>query len=315
MNDKNMISDPLPSWSEGKNKEKILDFVAQVTDKSGSSFVKEEDRIAVFDNDGTLWVEQPMYSQFLFVVDRIKELAPKHPEWKEKQPFKAILEGNMDEVKKSGQKGIIELLMATHSGMTIEEFIEVVQQWIVTAKHPVLKRPYTQCIYKPMLELIDYLKANHFKVFIVSGGGIEFIRPWSENVYGIPSEQIIGSSIKTKYEVRDGKPVLLRLPEVNFIDDKEGKPTGINEHIGKRPIAAFGNSDGDFQMLEWVTLRKGPSLSMIIHHDDAEREWKYDKHTIAGKLDRGLQEADSKGWYLVSMKNDWKTIFPSEGKE
>jgi phosphoserine phosphatase len=303
------IFDPLPSWNQLESKKRILNFVKSVTDKNGSAYVNEEDRIAVFDNDGTLWVEQPFYTQFLFIVDRIKALAPKHPEWKSKQPFKALLEGNTEALKAGGEKAIAELIMVTHAGMTSEEFSGIVEAWMDTAKHPQLNRPYTNCIYQPMKEVITYLKDEGFKVFIVSGGGVEFIRPWSAQVYGIPPEQIIGSSIKTRYEVHDGKPVLVRLPEINFIDDKEGKPAGINEHIGRQPIAAFGNSDGDFQMLEWTTSGKNPRLGILIHHDDAEREWAYDRHSNVGRLEQGLDEANSRGWMVVSMKNDWKKIF------
>lgn len=310
MKEENEISDPLPSWNDSESKRKVLDFVDLITDGSTTSFVKEEDRIAVFDNDGTLWAEQPVYTQFLFVIDRIKALAPQHPEWKQKQPFKAILEGDTGALKAGGEKAIIELLIATHTGMTTEEFARIVKEWIATARHPRLNKPYTKCVYQPMLELIAYLKANGFKIFIVSGGGIEFMRPWSEQVYGIPPEQIIGSSIKTRYQVRNGKPVLIRLPEVNFIDDKAGKPVGINEHTGRLPIAAFGNSDGDFQMLEWTTAGRNRGFALIVHHDDPEREWAYDRQSSVGRLDRGLDEAARRGWTVVSMKNDWKKIFP-----
>lgn len=310
MKDISEMPDPLPSWNEGQSKKAIRGFVKSVTGKNGNAFIKEEDRIAVFDNDGTLWVEQPAYTQFLFAIDRVKALAPKHPEWKNLEPYKSILEGNTEGLKAGGKKAVVELLKATHAGMSTEEFAEIVEDWISTARHPRLNRPYTRCIYQPMLELIDYLKANGFKVFIVSGGGIEFMRPWSDSVYGVPPAQVIGSRIKTRYEVRDGKPLLIRLPELDFMDDREGKPAGIHEHIGRRPLAAFGNSDGDFQMLEWTTSGRDPAFGLIVHHDDAEREYAYDRESIVGKLDRASTEAPQRGWIVVSMKNDWNRIFP-----
>ena len=305
-------ADPLASWTEGKAKQSIFDFVQRVTTPGTRDFVPESERVAVFDNDGTLWVEQPMYTQLAFAVDRIKALAPQHPEWKTTQPFKAILENDFKAFAASGEKGVIQLIMASHAGMTINEFEQIVRDWLATARHPKYKRPYTECVYQPMLELLVYLRASGFKTWIVSGGGIEFMRPWTERVYGIPPEQVVGSSIKTKYEVRDGEPVLMRLPEVNFIDDKAGKPVGINQHIGRRPIAAFGNSDGDFQMLEWTTTWSGARFGMIVHHDDSEREYAYDRKSSIGKLERGLDEAAKRGWVVVSMKRDWKVIFPFE---
>jgi phosphoserine phosphatase len=303
-------SDPLPSWNEGTAKARIVAFVQAVTDKAGKDHVEAADRVAVFDNDGTLWSEQPAYFQLLFAIDRVKALAPKHPEWKTKQPFKAALEGDMKALAASGEKGLIELVMATHAGNTPEEFQKVVRDWLATARHPKFKRPFTELVYQPMLELLDYLRANGFKTYIVSGGGIEFVRAWSQEVYGIPPEQVIGSSIKTKYEVRNGVPTLVRLPEINFIDDKAGKPVGINQHIGRRPIAAFGNSDGDFQMLEWVTAGPGPRLGLFIHHDDAEREFAYDRKSHIGRLDRGLDEGPRRGWTIASIRSDWKTVYP-----
>ncbi len=303
-------SDPLPSWNEGTAKARIVAFVQAVTDKAGKDHVEAADRVAVFDNDGTLWSEQPAYFQLLFAIDRVKALAPKHPEWKTKQPFKAALEGDMKALAASGEKGLIELVMATHAGNTPEEFQKVVRDWLATARHPKFKRPFTELVYQPMLELLDYLRANGFKTYIVSGGGIEFVRAWSQEVYGIPPEQVIGSSIKTKYEVRNGVPTLVRLPEINFIDDKAGKPVGINQHIGRRPIAAFGNSDGDFQMLEWVTAGPGPRLGLFVHHDDAEREFAYDRKSHIGRLDRGLDEGPRRGWTIASIRNDWKTVYP-----
>ena len=302
--------DPLPSWNDGPNKRAILDFVASVTTPGSVNFVPQEERIATFDNDGTLWSEQPMYFQLIFALDRVKELAPQHPEWRQKQPFKAALEGDLKTVFSSGNHGLLELVMETHSGMTTEEFTQVVKDWLATAKHPRFNRPYNECVYQPMLELLVHLRANGFKTFIVSGGGIEFMRPWTEQVYGIPPEQVVGSSIKTKFEMRDGKPVLVRLPEINFIDDKADKPVGINQHIGRRPIAAFGNSDGDLQMLQWTAAGDGPNLMVYIHHTDAEREWAYDRESHIGRLDKGLDEANTKGWMVVDMKKDWKVIYP-----
>ena len=304
------VLEPLPSWNAGANKKAIVDFVTAVTTEGGTSFIKPEDRIATFDNDGTLWAEQPLYFQFLFAVDRIKAMSPLHPEWKTKEPFKSVLEGNLKKALAGGEKGIAELMMVTHTGMTTEEFEKSVNEWAATAKHPRFNKPFTECVYQPMLELLAYLRDNGFKTFIVSGGGIEFMRPWTQRVYGIPPEQVVGSSGKLKYELRDGKPVLVKLPAVNFIDDKEGKPVGIQMNIGKRPIAAFGNSDGDFQMLEWTTSGTGPRFGLIVHHDDADREWAYDRGSPIGKLERGLDEAPKRGWILVSMKNDWKKIFP-----
>jgi hypothetical protein len=300
----------LPSWNDGDARQQILDFVARVTDPASPDFVPEAERIATFDNDGCLWAEQPAYFQLLFAIDRVKALAPEHPEWTAQQPFQAVLEGDMEALAVAGHHGLLELVMATHAGMTTEEFEAVVGDWLATARHPVTGKPYTEMVYQPMLELLDYLRANGFKTFIVSGGGIEFMRPWTGQVYGIPPEQVVGSSIRTEYEVRDGVPVLVRLPELNFIDDKEGKPAGINAHIGRRPIMAFGNSDGDFQMLEWTTASPGARLGVLIHHTDAEREWAYDRASHIGRLDRGLDEAADRGWVVVDMKQDWHTVFP-----
>jgi phosphoglycolate phosphatase-like HAD superfamily hydrolase len=305
-------ADPLVSWNDGKARQSIIAFVRAVTTAGGKDFVPAPARIAVFDNDGTLWSEQPAYFQLLFALDRVKALAPQHPEWRIKQPFKAALEGDMKMLAASGEKGLLELVMATHAGNTTEEFEAIVKDWLATARHPRFKRPYTELVYQPMLELLKYLRANGFKTFIVSGGGIEFMRPWTEAVYGIPPEQVIGSSIKVKYGSRDGKPALLRLPELNFIDDKAGKPVGIHSHIGRRPIAAFGNSDGDFQMLEWTTTGPGPRLGLIVHHDDAVREYAYDRKSHIGRLDRALDEAPGRGWVVVSMRRDWKRVYPFE---
>ncbi len=302
--------DPLPSWNDGPNKRAILGFVASVTTPGSVNFVPREERIATFDNDGTLWSEQPIYFQLIFTLDRVKELGPQHPEWQERQPFKGALESDMKAVFSSGNHGLLELVMETHSGMTTEEFGQVVKDWLATAKHPRFNRPYNECVYEPMLELLIHLRANGFKTFIVSGGDIEFMRPWTEQVYGIPPEQVVGSIIETKFEMRDGKPVLVRLPKVNFIDDKAGKPVGINQHIGRRPIAAFGNSDGDLQMLQWTAAGDGPNLMVYIHHTDSEREWAYDRESHIGRLDKGLDEANTKGWMVVDMKKDWKVIYP-----
>lgn len=303
-------TDPLPSWNDGPTKQSIIRFVQLVTDKSGKDYVSPEARIAVFDNDGTLWIEQPLFAQFVFAIDRVKALAPQHPDWKEKQPFKAALEGDLKAIFAAGEKGLLELMMTTHAGMTPEDFQKTVKEWLATAKHPKFQRRYDELIYQPMLELLTYLRANGFKTFIVTGGGIEFVRAFSEERYGIPPERVIGSSIKTKFEMRDGQPSLVRLPEINFIDDKEGKPVGIQQYIGLRPLAAFGNSDGDLQMLQWTTAGSGPRFGLLVHHTDAEREYAYDKGLPIGPLDKALDEASAHGWTVVDMKKDWKVIFP-----
>ncbi len=308
-------ADPLPSWNDGRAKQSIIEFVAKVTNPGSPGFVPVAERIATFDNDGTLWAEQPMYFQVFFAIDRIKVLAPKHPEWKDKEPFASLLKGDMKRALACGERAMMEILMVTHAGMTTEEFEQIVKSWLTTAKHPITKRLYTEMVYQPMLELLTYLRANGFKTFIVSGGGVEFMRPWTEKVYGIPPEQVIGTSVKTKFELRDGKPVLMRLPEVDFIDDKAGKPVGINNHIGRRPIAAFGNSDGDLQMLQWTAAGSGPRFCLYVHHSDAKREWAYDRQSPIGRLDKGLDEARAKGWTVVSMKDDWKRIFAFESTE
>ncbi|SOC44068.1 phosphoserine phosphatase [Rhizobium subbaraonis] len=304
-------ADPLPSWSDTAPKKAIVAFVERVTRENTPDFVPEPDRIAVFDNDGTLWVEHPMYTQLAFILDRVKVMAKEHPEWNEQQPFKAALEGDLSALAASGEKGLLELVMTTHAGMTVDDFQKIVTDWIATARDPRFKRPYTELVYQPMLELLAYLRANGFKTFIASGGGVEFMRPWTERVYGIPPEQVIGSSVKTEFKERDGVPILFRLPEVNFIDDKAGKPVGINQFIGRRPIAAFGNSDGDLEMLEWTTSGGStPRLGMIVHHTDADREYAYDRKTDFGRLDQALDVATDNGWVVVDMKNDWKEIFP-----
>jgi phosphoglycolate phosphatase-like HAD superfamily hydrolase len=303
---------PLPSWNEGPAKARILAFVQAVTDKAGKDFVPPAERIAVFDNDGTLWCEQPMYVQMAFVLERVKELAPKHPEWKTQQPFKAVLERDFRALHAQGEKGVVQILAATSTGMSTEDFNRIAGGWIANARHPRFKRPYTELVYQPMLELLAYLRANEFKTFIVSGGGIDFMRPWTDRVYGIPPEQVVGSTGKLKYELRDGKPVLMRLAAIDHIDDGPGKPVGIQTHIGRRPIAAFGNSDGDLQMLQYTAAGAGARLMLIVHHTDAEREYAYDRKSSIGRLDKALDEANAKGWTAVSMKTDWKKIFPFE---
>jgi hypothetical protein len=302
----------LPSWNDGASKSAIVTFVARVTQQGGPDFVPVTERIAVFDNDGTLWSEHPMYVQLAFALDRVKAMAPMHPEWKDKQPFKAALEGDMKTLAEAGERSLAEIIMTTHAGMTTVEFTKIVTDWLANARHPRFKRPYTELAYQPMIELLAYLRANGFKTFIVSGGGIEFMRPWTERVYGVPPEQVVGSSIKTKFQMRDGRPELFRLPEVNFIDDNVGKPVGINEFIGRRPIAAFGNSDGNLEMLQWTTMSGGVRFGLIVHHTDAEREYAYDRNTPFGRLDKALDAAALNNWTVVDMKNDWKRIFAFE---
>ena len=305
-------ADPLPSWNEGSAKESILEFVAAVTDKHSKDYFVPQERIAVFDHDGTLWVEYPMYTQLLFAFERAKELAPQHPEWKTTQPFKALLEGDMKTVGASGMKGLMEIVVATHSGMTAAEFEQEATQWLATTKHPRFDRLYSECIYQPQLELLTYLRANGFKTFIVSGGGIQFMRPISEKNYGIPSEQVIGSSAVAEFQLKDGKPVLVRQPKIDFVNDKAGKPVGIYEHIGRRPILAFGNSDSDMEMVEYTLAGEGRRLGLFLHHTDAEREYAYDRNSHVGTLDKALAQADANGWVVVDMKKDWKTVFPPE---
>jgi hypothetical protein len=304
-------TDPLPSWNDGAARQTIVAFVGKVTREGTAGYVPPAERIAVFDNDGTLWSEQPVYVQLAFALDRVKALALQHPEWQTQEPFASLLKGDAASALAGGEKAIAQIIMATHAGTTTEEFATIVKDWLATARHPVTGRPYTGMVYQPMLEVLDYLRANGFKTFIVSGGGIEFMRPWTERVYGIPPEQVVGSSIRTKYELRDGQPVLVRLPEIDFIDDKAGKPVGIQQHIGRRPILAFGNSDGDFEMLEWTTAGDGLRLGVIVHHDDAGREYAYDRKSHIGRLERGLDEAGRRGWVLVSMKDDWRTMYPA----
>lgn len=303
--------DPLPSWHDGKSKQSIVDFVRDVTATDGDHFVPPASRIAVFDNDGTLWCEQPMYVQLAFALDRVKQLAPQHPEWNTQEPFRSALANDFKGLANSGEKGLLELVMATHAGMTTTEFEEIVQNWIQDAKHPRFQRPYTECVYKPMLELLEYLKTNEFKVYIVSGGGIEFMRPWAERVYGIPREHVIGSSIKTEYQLQAGQPALVRLPAINFIDDKAGKPVAIHQFIGQQPILAVGNSDGDYEMLRYTTAGDRQSLGVLVHHTDAPREFAYDRQSAMGRLDRALDEADGYGWTVVDIQQDWREVFRS----
>lgn len=303
-------ADPLPSWNDGPTKQAILGFVAKVTEEGGKDFIPPAERVAVFDNDGTLWSEQPVYFQFAFALDRVKALAPKHPEWKEKQPFKAVLEGDRKAALAGGEKAMMEIIAATHAGMTTDEFDQLVRDWVKTARHPKFDRPYTDLVFQPMLEVLAHLRANGFKTYLVSGGGIEFMRVFADRVYGVPPEQVVGSSGKLKYEVRDGRPVLVKLPEIAFIDDGPGKPAGIQENIGRRPVMAFGNSDGDFHMLQWATAGKGARFGLIVHHTDAEREWAYDRTSHIGKLDKALDAAPKAGWTVVDMKADWKVIYP-----
>lgn len=300
----------LPSWNDTAPKKAIITFVEKVTKEGSPDFVPSAERIAVFDNDGTLWAEQPMYFQLAFTLDRVKALVPQHPEWKTKPPFSKLISTPKEEMVAVTVDELMELIIMAHAGMTTEEFEKMVKDWLATARHPKTGRLYTEMVYQPMIELLAYLRANGFKTFIVSGGGVEFMRPWTEKVYGIPPEQVIGSSGKLKFELRDGKPELLKLPEIEFIDDKENKPVGIQQHIGRRPIAAFGNSDGDLQMLQWTAGGPGARFCLYVHHTDAEREWAYDRTSSIGKLDKGWDEAITKGWTVVNMKDDWKTIFP-----
>jgi len=306
--------EPLPSWNDGAAKKAIVEFVAKVTTEGGAEFVPPAERIATFDNDGTLWAEQPRYFQLQFAIDRVKALAPKHLEWKAKEPFASLLRDDVKAAHGGGEHAILQIVAATHSGMTSDEFEKTVKDWLASAHHPKTKRLYTEMVYQPMLELLAYLRANGFKTFIVSGGGVEFIRAFAEKVYGIPPEQVVGSVGKEKLEVRDGKPVLMKLPEVLLVNDGPGKPVGIGMFIGRRPIAAFGNSDGDLQMLQWTAAGAGARLCLYVHHDDAEREWAYDRESHVGRLDKGLDEAKARGWVVASMKGDWKRVFPFDAQ-
>ncbi len=303
--------DPLPSWNNTSTKKEIVAYVETVTDKNHPLYIPISERIATFDNDGNLWSEQPAYFQLFFAIDRVKAMASDHPEWATEQPFKAVLENDMDELAKQGEHGLLQLVMATHAGNTTLEFETDVKEWVKTAMHPTKKVTYDKLVYQPMLELLRYLRANDFKTYIVSGGGVDFMRAFVTGIYGIPEEQIIGSRIKTAYEYNDGKPVIKRLPELDFIDDKEGKPLNIQKIIGKKPVFASGNSDGDLQMLQWTASNSHKSFMLYLHHTDAEREWAYDRESHIGKLDKGLDQAIKDGWTVIDMKKDWKVIYPS----
>lgn len=304
---------PLLSWNDGTTKQAIIDFVEKTTTEGSADFVEVKNRIATFDNDGNLWSEQPMYFQLIFAIDRIKTMAPEHPEWKTIEPYKSILEGDVEKALAGGTKAIIQLIMTTHAGMTTDEFNQVVKDWLATAKHPKTGKPYNEMIYQPMLELLDYLRAHDYKTFIVSGGGIDFMRAWVEEAYDIPPHQVIGSSNKVKFEVsEDGTPQLIKQPELNFIDDKEGKPVGIYQYIGMRPVFASGNSDGDYQMLQYTTAGEGPRFGLLLHHTDSVREFAYDRESHIGQLNKGLDDADKMGWTVIDMAKDWKVIYPFE---
>jgi phosphoglycolate phosphatase-like HAD superfamily hydrolase len=303
-------AEPLPSWRDGATRDAIVDFVDAASSEGSEGFVPANERIAVFDNDGTLWAEQPAYFQLFFAMDRVRAMADQHPQWKDTQPFKAVLENDMEALADAGMEGVVTLVMASHAGNTAEEFEGIVRDWIRTARHPTRDVPYTSLVYQPMLELLEFLRANGFQTWIVSGGGIEFLRVWAEEIYGVPPAQVVGSSIKTRFENRDGRPVIVRLPEIDFVDDKDGKPVGIHRHIGRRPVMAFGNSDGDHQMLQYTAGGDGPRLMGLIHHTDAEREWAYDRDSHIGRLDKALDEARRRNWVVVDMKSDWARIFP-----
>lgn len=312
------LSDPLPSWNECSAKQSILDFVTRVSTTGSSDYVPMNERLAVFDNDGTLWCEMPVPVQVFYMCDRIKTLAPKHPEWRRTEPFKSVLAGDFKTAMATGTKGVADLGIATHAGMTTDEFVLSVRQWMAHAIHPILKRPYTTAIYQPMLEVLAYLRSRGFSTFIVSGEGAEFMRVFAEDVYGVPPHQVIGSTIKTHFELRGGRPVLVRDPSLDFFDDRANKPVNINKYIGRRPIACFGNSDGDREMLMWTTLGRTdgrPTLGMLVHHTDGQREFAYDReHVLSGQLDKGLDEASEYRWVLADIKNDWKTVFPAAAR-
>jgi phosphoserine phosphatase len=303
-------ADPLPSWNDGSVKQSILAFVGAAANPSSAQFIAEDDRIAVFDNDGTLWSEKPTYFQLLFILDRVRALAPQHPEWSAQQPFKAVLENDMTALGEAGEHGLIELAGAAQSGMTTEKFESLVEDWIVSARHPASGRRYTDMVFQPMLELINLLKSRGFDVYIVSGGGIEFMRPWAEAVYGVPPEHVIGSMPELRYERQQGRPVMVRGSGIHFINDKAEKPIGIRRFIGRRPVMAVGNSDGDYEMLEWTTAGDGPRMGLILHHTDGQREWAYDRESSEGRLDRALDDAPAKGWILIDMARDWRVVFP-----
>jgi phosphoserine phosphatase len=308
--DNAQAADPLPSWNDGATKRAITDFVKNTTTEGSPAYVRVPDRIALFDNDGTLWVEQPMYTQLAFLLEGVRKLAPQHPEWRTTEPFRFVVENDMAGLAAAGVPGLMQLLAATQCGMTTEEFAKTVKDWIETARHPRFERLYTQCVYQPMLELLEYLKANDFEVYIVTGGGMEFVRPWAQRVYGVPLRRVVGSSLKTKFEMQDNQPVLIRTSEINLLNDGNGKPVGIHEFIGQQPIAAFGNSDGDLEMLQWTASGSGARLILLVHHTDAAREYAYDAHSPFGRLSKALDEAQARGWQVVDMQRDWNTIFP-----
>jgi hypothetical protein len=307
-------TDPLSSWNEGPAKQSIVSFVAKVSTPGSPNFVAVDERVATFDNDGTLWAEQPLYSQLLFAFDRVKILAPKHPEWRTTEPFASLLKGDVKGALAGGEKSLLPILAATSTGMSSDEFDTIVTAWIATARHPRFNQPYTAMVYQPMLELLAYLRANGFKTYIVSGGGAAFMRPWTGKTYGIPPEQVVGSGGQLKFETTAGKPLLMRLAEVDFLDDGPGKPVGILRHIGRRPVLAFGNSDGDLEMLQWTAGGSGARYMGIVHHTDAEREWAYDRQSSIGKLDKALDQAKVSGWTVVDMKADWNVVFPFQKK-
>jgi phosphoglycolate phosphatase-like HAD superfamily hydrolase len=306
-------AEPLASWNDGPARSAIIDFVTSVAAENGPDFIPVPERIAVFDNDGTLWCEQPMYFQLAFALDRIQALAPEHPEWKDEEPFRSVLAGDIPAALAGGEKGVAQLIAATHAGMTTGEFHDIVADWLATARHPKYDRPYSELVYQPMLEVLAYLREHGFKTYIVSGGGVEFMRVFTERVYGIPPEQVVGSRGKLRLDERDGEPVLFKLPEIDLIDDGPGKPVGIQQMIGRRPVMAFGNSDGDLQMLQWTTAGDGPRFALIVHHTDAEREFAYDRDSHIGRLDKALDQAAQRGWTVVNMQFDWKEVFPKAG--
>ncbi len=306
------VLNPLPAWNEGPTKKSIIDFVQKTTTSGSPDFIPVEERIACFDNDGTLWSEQPIYFQLFFALDRVKAMAVDHPEWKHKQPFKAVLENDMPTLMKQGEKGLVEIVMTTHVGNTTDEFESLVKDWIKTAQHPIKKKPFIDFVFQPMLELLDYLRKNEFKLFIVSGGGIEFMRAWTEMVYGIPKNQVIGSSVQTEYDFNDGNPFIKRLAKLDLNDDKKGKPIGIQRYIGRKPVFSAGNSDGDLEMMHWTDANKFKSFKLYVHHTDSLREWAYDRNSYIGTFNKALDEATEKGWTIVDMKNDWKIVYPYE---
>jgi len=302
----------LASWTDGPSRTAIVAFVKAVTEPGSPDFVPVHDRIAVFDNDGTLWSEQPMYFQVMFSLDEVHALAQSHPDWYTRQPFMAVLQGNHAAVAKSGERGLMEIVLATNTGTSIEQYQQRVDQWLQTARHPRTKLPYTSMTYAPMRELLDYLRAYDFKTYIVSGGETEFMRPWTQKAYGIPRDQVIGSGFETQFQADGSGFELMRLPKLSFNDDGPGKPVAIQRYIGQRPILAFGNSDGDLQMLQWTTAGPGKRFAGIVHHTDAKREWAYDRDSHVGRLDKALDEARAKGWTVVDMEKEWKRIYAEQ---